>query len=146
MSDNSIQAVLRRRDNDLLGDGYNIEFRRAITRAADHIDQLEAALATERVQRAAIEKDRDDLREEEQTSECLRIRLTDILDAVTLALKGEPPALTRYSWHDLGDLAKSVVSERYLLRAALNRVVTECGFISPEQMIRIAKEALEPKT
>jgi hypothetical protein len=60
----------------------------------------EAADEIERLQRELAEA-RGDVTDAHQSRELLAKRL----DEVCLALKGEPPPLTMYSWHDLGPLA-----------------------------------------
>lgn len=54
-------------------------------------------------------------------SDAVRDQMRDLLEDVAIALKGETPKLTRWSWHDLAEIAKSLKAENEALRKDAER-------------------------
>ena len=54
-----------------------------------------------------------------EESEALRERLSELLINTAIALRGPEPELTRWSWHDLPDLAAALKAQRDALLEAL---------------------------
>jgi hypothetical protein len=54
-----------------------------------------------------------------EDDDALRSRLSELLTGVANALRGEPPPLTRWSWHDLPDRAAAVITLIDVLQRAL---------------------------
>ena len=50
------------------------------------------------------------LRSDADDNEALRKRLADLLTGVALALRGPPPPLTLWSWHDLPERAAAAIA------------------------------------
>ena len=54
-----------------------------------------------------------------EESEALRERLSELLRNTAIALRGPEPELTRWSWHDLPELAAALKAQRDALLEAL---------------------------
>ena len=56
-------------------------------------------------------------RKEDEENDALREKMSGILHRIALAVHGDPPELTRWSWHDLPELVADLVKDNKLLRA-----------------------------
>ena len=60
-----------------------------------------------------------------EESEALRERLSELLRNTAIALRGPEPELTRWSWHDLPELATALKAQRDALLEALRAAVAD---------------------
>ncbi len=67
-----------------------------------------------------------------EESEALRERLSELLRNTAIALRGSEPELTRWSWHDLPELATALKAQRDALLKALNAMLTHMGMDEDE--------------
>lgn len=87
-------------------------------RLADELDQyLYSVPAHPLCTDAAAELRR--LHADAEESEALRERLSELLRNTAIALRGPEPELTRWSWHDLPELAAALKAQRDALLEAL---------------------------
>lgn len=96
-------------------------YKHAMELACDESREAQGELATCRRER------------EDETR--VREKLADLLRRTALALKGPPPELTSWGWHDLPDIAASLRAEQTRLREALKKART---------FIEYARYVLEP--
>ena len=61
------------------------------------------------------------LKEELKDVEALGIKMSKILNETTNVLKGKPPKLVRYSWHDLAEVAKKKMKKIKKLKRRLRK-------------------------
>lgn len=54
---------------------------------------------------------KEELQQEIQEQANLIEKLSDILNRISIALKGEPPELVSHSWHDLPEIAQALRNE-----------------------------------
>ena len=77
-----------------------------------------------------------------EESEALRERLSALLRNTAIALRGPEPELTRWSWHDLPELATALKAQRDALLQALIRCRNR--FFPSDQPERDRDELWEP--
>ena len=88
------------------------EDRSAVVRYTGLIAEADAHLASAAQSReATLERENAELRESENENDTLRHSLSDKLTRIAVTLKGEPPALTLWSWHDLPELVAALARE-----------------------------------
>ena len=73
----------------------------------DHHSTMQKSIEAWNALRQALEAEQQD--ESEQTAVCNQ--MADILSRTAIALKGPEPELTKWSWHDLPDLAISLTKQ-----------------------------------
>lgn len=88
--------------------------QRATQKHIAEVEQVSAAIL-ERLQ--TIDRDNKQLTEDLEDAMHIIDRQGQLLDRVCDALKGPPPPLTRYSFHDLPELAAQMMDELKTLRA-----------------------------
>ena len=83
-----------------------------------------------------------------EESEALRERLSALLRNTAIALRGPEPELTRWSWHDLPELAVALKAQRDALLEALKLARSIIGHPDDAhtQMIDAAIKAVEENT
>lgn len=84
-------------------------------KASDAMEAARLALTTGSAALAATEPAEPLDEQEREEEDQLRQRMSDLLTGVANALQGEPPLLTRWSWHDLPERAAAATA---LLRSA----------------------------
>lgn len=66
-------------------------------------EELESALSVERARADALQAELTE-------SDALRERLAELLKQTAVALRGEPPPLTSWSWHDVPERAAAAIA------------------------------------
>lgn len=101
--------------------------------------KIRARLATAHAAQLAAKDARiAELEEDAADSYRLTGRLGDLLTKTVNVLRGNPPELTSWSWHDIPELARRMDDRRKALRDALELVEDhKAGFLS-----EAAREAL----
>lgn len=74
---------------------------------------------------ATVRRERDELKADYAESEAIRKKLADLLHRTAIALRGPEPELTRWSLHDLPELAAEVVSARNAALAQAEHYMAE---------------------
>ena len=83
---------------------------------------LEAVVAAERERWARVA---DELRRDLADNESLRERMEDLRTRTANALRGDPPPLTSWSWHDLPDRAAAAIAAIDVMQRAAAILATQ---------------------
>lgn len=75
--------------------------------------------------RAALLAHNEELQTDNEELHALMMSLTKILDATILVVRGPPPPLTMYGWHDLAERVQALKNELTELKAAARGVAEE---------------------
>ena len=80
----------------------------------------------------------EELRHDLAENEALRERLSDLLTRTANALRGDPPPLTLWPWHDLPDRAAAAIAAIDVMQraAAINGAAAVDAYIDVERLIR----------
>jgi hypothetical protein len=65
---------------------------------------------------AALERELAEAKEREEEGDAVCKKLSDLLARVAIALKGEPPDMTLWSFHDLPELVATLAIENAILK------------------------------
>ena len=81
------------------------------------VEWMEQREHQQRQRAIRAEQERDEARAESDETHAILERLSDLLTRTVNTLRGDPPPLVAWSWHDIPDLAAAVIAERDEARA-----------------------------
>ena len=85
------------------------------------VEWMEQREHQQRQRAIRAEQERDEARAESDETHAILERLSDLLTRTVNTLRGDPPPLVAWSWHDIPDLAAQRV-------AAIARIEATCGY------------------